>query len=568
MKNKVLKCVKEYKWIIIIGMFLSMPMIAKHFVLGHDSLYHVANIDALSNAIKDLNFSKIAPLIAGNLGYGGAIFYPKFPHFFLAVISTILSCFNLGAPTAVNIGYMLIIILSGIFMFKLLKMLFNKKNMALLGSAIYITMPYFLSEMFVRSALNEAALYIFMPLVFIGLIYLKNLDIKRFYIYFIIGYFGIINSHLVLAVYFTIIVFVYLSINIKDYIAKERLKHLVISAVILLVLSLPTFILLFEHKALGIYGVFNSEIMGSTAENVKAYSLNINSYLNMDLLSENVIHYFINIIVIILSIMGVLYLLFKEKNKDTKIKVYGFLGILIVSVIMASRLFPYEHIPELLLSIQFACRIETFICFVLSIIAAYSLNWMIRKINLTNIVMIVTISFSCLIAAIIINGAPYVTNISWDKYAGMGFQKEYLTMNGLNHLNYIDKRDTDIKVLSENRNIKITNINNHIPYLSFNISKIKKGTTVVLELPRLYYLGYKITLTTENGKIINLNYKNDKYGFIKITVPENGQIEMKYTGTLLYQVFSWIRNIAILIFIVAMIIYRCKQKKKRLSNNL
>ena len=140
MKNKAIKWFKEYKWIIIVGTFLSMPMIAKHFVLGHDSLYHVANIDTLSTAIKDLNFSKISPVIAGNLGYGGAIFYPKLPHFFLAIITAILSCFNLGASTAVNIGYMIIIILSGIFMFKLLKILFKKNNMALLGSAIYITL--------------------------------------------------------------------------------------------------------------------------------------------------------------------------------------------------------------------------------------------------------------------------------------------------------------------------------------------------------------------------------------------------------------------------------------------
>lgn len=151
----------------------------------------------------------------------------------------------------------------------------------------------------------------------------------------------------------------------------------------------------------------------------------------------------------------------------------------------------------------------------------------------------------------------------------MGFQKEYLTMNGLKNLDYIDKRDTDIKILSKDSNVKITNINNHIPYLSFDISKKEDKETLNLELPRLYYLGYKITLTTKNGEKINLNYKNNKYGFIKITVPENGHIEMKYTGTLLYQVFSWIRNITILIFIVVVIKYKYNQKKeKRLSNNL
>lgn len=85
------KWIKEYKWIIIVGLFLSMPLISRHFVLGHDSLYHVANIDALSEAIKNFNFTKISPIIANDLGYGGAIFYPKLPHFCLALINTILS---------------------------------------------------------------------------------------------------------------------------------------------------------------------------------------------------------------------------------------------------------------------------------------------------------------------------------------------------------------------------------------------------------------------------------------------------------------------------------------------
>ena len=562
MIDKVKKWIKEYKWIIIIGLFLSMPLISRNFVLGDDSLYHVANIDALSEAIKNFNFTKIAPIIAGDLGYGGAIFYPKLPHFCLALINIVLSVLNIGPKVAVNIGYIIIIILSGIFMYKLLKMMFKKSNMALLGSAIYITMPYFLSEMFVRSALNEATLYIFIPLVFIGLLYLKDLNIKNFYIYFVIGYFGVINSHLVLTVYFTIIVILYLLINIKDYIKKERIKHLFISAGILLILSLPTFILMFEHKNLGIYGVFKSEIMGSTVEYVKAYSLTLSTYLKMDLLSENTIHYFINIIVIILSVAGILYMVLKEKNKDIKIKMFGFLGILLLSIIMASRLFPYEYLPKLLLSIQFACRNETFICFSLSIIAAYSLKWILEKKLFTNIIIGITIVSSCIISAIIINEAPYVSSVSWDKYAGMGYQKEYLTMNGLKNLDYLDKRDTKIRVLSGDSNVKITNLNNNLPNLSFNISKIKKNNEVTLELPRLYYLGYQIKLRQESGNIIKLDYENDKYGLIKIIVPTNGHIEIKYTGTLMYRIFSWIRNIMILIFIIMIIKYQYEEKKQ------
>lgn len=147
----------------------------------------------------------------------------------------------------------------------------------------------------------------------------------------------------------------------------------------------------------------------------------------------------------------------------------------------------------------------------------------------------------------------------------MGNQKEYLTMSGLKNLNYIINRDENIKVLSKDSSVKITNMNNNIPNLSFNM-KIKKGKDVTLELPRLYYLGYQIELTQKNGKKIELDYEYDKYGLIKITVPKSGYIEMKYTGTLMYQIFSWVRNLGILIFIIIVIKYQYNKKKKNISS--
>ena len=138
-------------------------------------------------------------------------------------------------------------------------------------------------------------------------------------------------------------------------------------------------------------------------------------------------------------------------------------------------------------------------------------------------------------------------------------------MSGLKNLNYIINRDENIKVLSKDSSVKITNMNNNIPNLSFNM-KIKKGKDVTLELPRLYYLGYQIELTQKNGKKIELDYEYDKYGLIKITVPKSGYIEMKYTGTLMYQIFSWVRNLGILVFIIIVIKYQYNKKKKNISS--
>lgn len=256
--RKIRDFLLKYKKIIFIGLFICVPLISKKFILGHDSLYHFSNIEALTQAIKDLNFTEITPLIANSFGYGGSIFYPKLPHYLLAIFSLILEVFGLSIKTAISIGNILTIILSGIFMNKLLDMLFNNKKVSIVGSCVYITMPYFISDIFVRSALNESFLYMFMPLVLIGLIYLQENNIKKFYLYFIIGYIGMMGSHLVLSVYFTILVCIIILINIKKFFTKSRFKHLLIASLILLILILPKAILMIEHKNLNIYGVFDS----------------------------------------------------------------------------------------------------------------------------------------------------------------------------------------------------------------------------------------------------------------------------------------------------------------------
>lgn len=68
------------------------------------------------------------------------------------------------------------------------------------------------------------------------------------------------------------------------------------------------------------------------------------------------------------------------------------------------------------------------------------------------------------------------------------------------------------------------------------------------------------------GKKIELDYEYDKYGLIKITVPKSGYIEMKYIGTLMYQIFSWVRNLGILIFIIIVIKYQYNKKKKNIAS--
>lgn len=549
MIDKIINLDKNYYYIIFISLFIVFPLISRNFVLGHDSLYHIANIDAITKSWESLNFTKISSVIANNFGYGGAIFYPKLPHYFTALINLVIS--NLGYSTiySLKISYVIVIILAGIFMYMLLNFLFNNKKISLLGSAIYITMPYFINEMFVRGAFNEFFMYIFMPIIFIGLIKLSQNKIKEFYFYFIIGYLGIINSHLVLSVYFTFLVLIYMLINFKSFFNKISLKHLVIASIIILVLISPNIILMLQHKFLNIYGVFTQDVINATSSAVKKFGITLYNYFIPSIKDYDNTYYFINFIVLILAILGFYYMFFKERSKDRKIILIGLFVFLLLAFFLSLQIFPYEYFPDILLSIQFAFRNETFVCFAISIFAAYGL--FLFKDKTRNIIIFGTIVCSCCLGALFINEASFssVSSLdSWDKYAGMGAQKEYLTLNALDNLDYFDNRDNEVIVLSDS-DVEIEIISDDVPYLEFEVSNLS-GDSVYLELPRLYYLGYDITLTTED-EVISIDYENSDNGFIEINLNSNGVVKVEYVGTLIYRVAKIIRNL----FIFALIIF-------------
>lgn len=82
---------------------------------------------------------------------------------------------------------------------------------------------------------------------------------------------------------------------------------------------------------------------------------------------------------------------------------------------------------------------------------------------------------------------------------------------------------------------------------------------------KLFYLGYNIKLINNKQEKINLKYQNDKYGFIKINVPENGIVKINYSGTLSYRVAIWVRNVVILIGIFLFLV-RMRKNKNRMES--
>lgn len=571
MKNKIKEQFKKiqnidnnYYYILLIVLLLVMPLISTKYLYGHDVGYHIANIETIKNDFLNHNFSHIASYIANNFGYGGAIFYPKLPHVFSAIIAIIIVFAGMNGIYAMKLSQIIVVILSAYFMYKLLQEVFKNKNISLLGSIFYITLPYFMANIYVRSSLNETFMFLFMPIILLGLIHLLNKDYKKFYLYFIIGYLGMMNSHLVLTVYFTILVCFFLLINIKNIWNKETMTRLIKASLLILILEMPFVIEMLQHKSLGIYTVFESEVMGSKVSSITSRGLRLIDFINPSLHVADGIYKFFNVFLIAFSLIGIYHLIFKEKNKKIKIFGYGISLFTILALWMSSKYFPYQILPELLLSIQFAFRCLTFAGFGLSILGAYGLSIFSNKVKPTITKIVVILSVIIVLPFINQTTFYFISSMGYDTYSGMGWQREYLTTAAHENMDYLETRDDSVIILNEVA-AEVNIIENYTPKLIFTVNNLEDNKTATLELPRLYYLGYDITLTTEDNEKIKLDYECDDYGFISIDVNTPGTITVRYTGTTLYKV-SVLVSITTLLTIL--IIYLKRRKIIKSKDNV
>ncbi len=523
-----LKIDKYYFLILIISLFLMLPLINDLYFEGHDTGYHIANILAISDNLSYHNIFnlKIFSTIANNFGYGAGIFYPQLSHVIAAFFYKILLPLNISVFTSLKLTNFVIIFLSGIFMYRFIKLVTKNNKISFISTLFYLTMPYKIYDYLVRDAIAESFVFVFIPIIFLSIYYLFNKQYKKFYVNFIIGYVGLINSHLVMTIYTTLILFIVLISQTNKFWNKEVIKKCFISTIIVLLICLPFIIPLLTHKLNGSYVVFDNNSM---ANSFGVYGNGLNIFHYFIGWPINIGYHFLNYIALYL-VLYLLKKLIKEKKLRKKIKddylfATGFICT-ILGIWMSSLLFPWFLMPNFLLMIQFPWRLGTFTSFGIVILCYYALLEMKSAQRRRTIKLSV---ISCILIALFCMFCQSYKELTINDYnlseLGMGWQSEYLPINAKKNKEYLNNRGEDIVVIAGIA--EVTNIVSDIPYLKFNV---ESESQVVLELPRLYYLGYEIKASYD-GKEEIISYIENKNGFIEINLEKSAIIEVNYTGT-------------------------------------
>lgn len=518
---------------------------------AHDLQFHIANIQNLVS--NNLKVDLVMPNIGNNLGYGLYIFYPMLSHFAYAIVASLLSIFNVKTIDSILVTNLIVSIVSSIAMYILVLEVSKSKKQAFIAGIIYLLFPYRLGTITVRMALAENFAGIFIPIILLGIYYLFKDEKNKFYITFILGYTGLILSHYIIAMYFSIFVIIILLFYIDKIFKEKRYIKILIATLAVTVLVLPNMIIFLEHYGEN-YLVYLDNYVTSI-ELIKMEGLKLSEFFMPEANYDWTVPFYIYWPVIGFYVLSVIFAVKKHKREDI-------LNVVLIGicVFMITCMQFWDILPKIFYNIQFSWRIELMLTVFIAIFAPKFLEKFDDK-NLTHkynqIVFGVTIVLCILPSLFLINK---LNNRIWhkdytiiDMEKGTGNLSEYYPQNYIYDEEYY-KNKKEIDIITGSGEVTVTK--NKGSKLEFTV---KNSEDLIVELPRIYYKGYKLT---RNGE--EVVFVNDPYGLISLGA-RDGEYKLQYTGTFLYNMFRVIRIIAIVTAISILGVNYAKKRKEKNS---
>lgn len=529
MKNLIKYCrekeIINYILIIIASIIISIPLANKSLnIYRDDGIQHICRIIGTEQTLADKQFlPMIMSNLCNNFGYSWNIFYSPLT----AYMSVMFRIFNFSYVNCLKLCMFVIVLLSGLTMYKLTFRITKNKKLATLASIIYILAPYRITDMYIRTALAELASFIFIPIVFEGLYIIVNEEKKSYKL--ALGAAGLILTHQVIAMYTAIICFVYLIVFFKKLKSKTVLKNIGVNLLFCILMTSFYWVGLLQHYFSTSYEVFVPGRM-EREEVLIFYKAKFSQLFITS--SEQTMIYAIGLLSVIgLVLTPIAYKKIPEEYKKTYM-FFLITGVILIG--MTLSIFPFEKLPQALTMLQFTFRLFTFTSFFFAFVVATNFAILIKNFKTLDIVVLLTISILLLVPykskldfnlkdneERLINGVR-ITENTGRVHAGMA-SMEYLPTKAFKNLKYIANRKDEVIVL-DNDEAVISDYTKQASNMNCKISNINKETTI--ELPYIYYLGYRVYA---NGQ--EITYTESDNGFIQINIAKDSQIKVKYLGT-------------------------------------
>ena len=393
--------------IFVVGSIISIPLLNNKLnVLKDDGIQHIIRINEITECLKNFESTKISNNLCNGFGYSWDIFYGNFT----SIIPGIINIFVGSGINTFKLFLYILLILSGISMYISTYKMFNKHELSIIASVIYMCAPYHLNDMYIRYAVAEFASFIFIPLVFSGLYCILNnnnsdnknrdrkdlLNNKEGYeqkensntgiCMLILGSSGLIITHLISTTITAIFAFIYLIFNFRKLKDIKILKKILLSILLILMVTSYFWIPLLENSINTKYEVYEPNKM-SSSESVNYHRVELKDLISN---KDNFQIHELGIVTIAFVLLTI-YSIWKMDREKRKI-VLIFLGFGIISILLTTKLINWEYVPKIFLFIQFPWRMLEFSSYFLSVVASVSFCSTIKNVKIIDVLYVLLIT--------------------------------------------------------------------------------------------------------------------------------------------------------------------------------
>ena len=533
--------VRKNKVILVIlatTIVLSLPLMLNYLLDGHDLSFHLMRIEGIKQSILNGRFPARMDMFAlEGQGYADPIYYP---YLFLYIPALLRVC-GLSIMHSYKFFLGFLNLAGCIISYLSFKGITKNTKASIVGMIVYNLAPYHIACLYSRGALGEAQAYIFIPLIAYGVYKLLSKaipfnELKKGVVALIIGFTGILESHILSVEMTGIMLIICLILCIKRAFRIKTILSFIIAGIGTLAIN-AWFIVPFIFGSKEDLFVFHQMDLFLTENGLTLYQLlgakqdmfGFSDYLQFGIANE------IGISLGLAITLGILLCLYEFRLWKKRIKednVYTMIVCLVIGVLtayMTTYLFPWtqiESIPvvgKLLGMVQFVWRylgISTF-AFTLAISILISLLDEKREANNTNkiyIYAIILVGLSVLLSIAniesLIEKTDYYAPYAQLNKGRMIVQAEYI------HAGYNGDMVYD-GLLVDNPYTKEKDA------LVFNIDN-QTGADMRINTPYTYYSFYNAK--TDSGENLLTGISDygtlyfvapaDFFGTVKVRVPE------------------------------------------------
>lgn len=363
----------RHRWLYLLAALLFalciLPLVLVPMPKGHDILFHLNRIEALSAEIKAGNIpARIYHTVYGGVGYASGMFYGDWLLYFPAWLVTA----GVGVVTAYKLNVMLVTVMTLLIAFFCAKAAFGDDRCAFTAAVTYGFSGYFAIDTYTRAAVGEMTAFAFVPLVFLGLWSILCGDKKK-WLCLPVGLTFLLVSH-VLSAFAAVLLCAVFFLCYLGRVIKEprRLLYIGYAVLVFAVLSASFLFPMLEQMASGTFlstdGTSATYYGTLTQRSLPWWASVFDFNTRLDYKSAAFGFWIPNGLGMSFFVMLAAFVRYITRIDDKK-NLFVFLYFSVFLLLMTTELFPWSYFQSLCGTMQFPWRLLLFATFFMALFA-------------------------------------------------------------------------------------------------------------------------------------------------------------------------------------------------------